>query len=50
MEVENLFGAHLYLYGNFGDSTIASKVKSATPAECAASANAGYPVMVAVSY
>lgn len=28
MEVEeNLFGANLYLYGNFGDSTAASKVK-----------------------
>ena len=28
MEVEeNLFGAHLYLYGNFGDSTSTSKVK-----------------------
>jgi hypothetical protein len=28
MEVEeNLFGAHLYLYGNFGDSTSSSKVK-----------------------
>src|SRR5260221_7377235 len=28
MEVEeNLFGANLYLYGNFGDSTSASKVK-----------------------
>ena len=24
---ENLFGAHLYLYGNFGDSSSASKVK-----------------------
>lgn len=28
MEVEeNLFGAHLYLYGNFGDSSSASKVR-----------------------
>ena len=28
MEVEeNLFGGYLYLYGNFGDSTSASKVK-----------------------